>query len=101
MDKKQIEAYSYYKELYPEAIVLYRIGNNYVVLGDDAAMVTNSLALTTDRTPGVSKFPYDDLATLDKLGDTFQLKMVAYRNDDGELDYPDIQRLKQEEDEDY
>lgn len=101
MDKKQIEAYSYYKGLYPEAIVLYRIGSNYVILGDDATMVTNSLALTTDRTPGVFKFPYDDSATLDKLGDVFQLKMIVYRNDDGELDYPDIQRLKQEEDEDY
>lgn len=101
MDKKQIEVYSYYKELYSEAIVLYRIGSNYVVLGDDAAMVANSLALTTDRVLGVFKFSCDDLITLDKLGDSFQLKMIVYRNDGGELDYPDIQRLKQERDEDY
>lgn len=101
MDKKQIEVYSYYKKLYPEAIVLYRIGSNCVVLGDDATMVTNLLALTTDKVLGVFKFPYDDLITLDKLGDSFQLKTIVYRNDDGELDYPDIQRLKQEKDEDY
>lgn len=101
MDKKQIEAYSYYKKLYPGAIVLYRVESYYVALGDDAAVVAKSLVGTADGTLGIYKFPCDDLDAIAKLGDSFQLKMVDYRNDDGKLDFPDIQRLKQEKYEDY
>ncbi len=101
MDKEQIETYSYFKKLYSGAIVLYRIEDNYVTLGDDAVAVAKSLVGTADGTLDIYKFPCDDLDTISRLGDTFQLKMVDYRNDDGKLDFPDIQRLKLEEYEDY
>lgn len=101
MDKKQIEAYSYYKKLYPGTIVLYHIESYYVALGDDAAAVVKSLVETADGTLDIYKFSCDDLNVIARLEDVFQLKMVDYRNDDGKLDFPDIQRLKQEKYEDY
>lgn len=47
-------------------------------------------------------FPVSDVSLISELADSgMELKMVTYRNDAGELDYPDVERLKQEEREDY
>lgn len=102
MNKKQIEAYSYYKGLSPGALVLFRIGENYVALSDDAAKVSQVLGDKCVLTDGMAMFPVSDVALVSQLADTgVELKMVTYRNDAGELDFPDIERLKQEEKEDY
>lgn len=101
MDKKQIEVYNYFKQLYPAAIVLYHIGGNYVVIGDDAIKVAEVLTGSADNVSDGFEFPYDDVDTIKRLGDAFQLEMIDYRNDDGELDFPDIKRLIKEKYDDY
>lgn len=101
MDKRQIEVYSYYRRLYPGVIVLYHIADNYVALGDDAVAVAQTLVGTAAGVSEEFGFPVDDVGLIGRLGDVFQLKMIDYRNDDGDFDYPDIQRLKQEKYEDY
>lgn len=102
MNKKQIEAYNYYKSLSPGALVLFQIGTNYVALLDDAVKVAQVLGNKCDSTEDIAEFPVSDVSIISRLADTgLELKMVAYRNDAGELDYPDVERLKQEEKEDY
>ena len=102
MNKKQIEAYNYYKSLSPGALVLFQIGTNYVALLDDAAKVAQVLGNKCDSTENIAEFPVSDVSIISRLSDTgVELKMVTYRNDAGELDYPDVERLKQEEKEDY
>lgn len=46
MSKNQIEAYNYYKKLYPTALLLFRVANNYVALCEDAIKMASSLSLT-------------------------------------------------------
>lgn len=102
MNKKQIEAYNYYKSLSPGALILFKIGKNYVALADDATTVAQVLGNKCDSTEDMVAFPISDVALISKLADTgVELKMVTYRNDVGELDYPDVEQLKQEEKEDY
>jgi DNA mismatch repair ATPase MutS len=102
MNKKQIEAYNYYKSLSPGALVLFQIGTNYVALSDDAAKVAQALGNKCDSTEEMSVFPASDVSLISELADSGkELKIVTYRNDAGELDYPDVERLKQEEKEDY
>lgn len=102
MNKKQIEAYNYYKSLSPGALVLFQIGTNYVALSDDAVKVAQVLCNKCDSIEDMAVFPTSDVSLISELADSgMELKMVAYRNDAGELDYPDVERLKQEEKEDY
>lgn len=101
MNKRQIEAYDHFRRLYPGVIVLYHIADNYVALGEDADAVAQSLVGTAAGVWDEFGFPVDDVGFISKLGDCFQLKIIDYRNDDGDFDYPDIQRLKQEKYEDY
>lgn len=102
MNKKQIEAYNYYKSLSPGALVLFQIGTNYVALSDDAVKVAQVLGNKCDSIEDMAVFPTSDVSLISELADSgMELKMVTYRNDAGELDYPDVERLKQEEKEDY
>ncbi len=102
MNKKQIEAYNYYKSLSPGALVLFQIGTNYVALSDDAVKVAQVLGNKCDSIEDMAAFSVSDVSLISELADLgMELKMVAYRNDAGELDYPDVERLKQEEKEDY
>lgn len=102
MNKKQIEAYNYYKSLSPGALVLFQIGTNYVALSDDAVKVAQVLGNKCDLTEDMAVFPTSDVSIISELANSYmELKMVTYRNDAGELDYPDVERLKQEEKEDY
>lgn len=102
MNKKQIEAYSYYKGLSPGALILFKIGENYVALSDDAATVAKVLGNECDSTEDTAMFPASNVSLISKLANTgVELKMITYRNDAGELDYPDVERLKKEEKEDY
>lgn len=102
MNKNQIEAHNYYKSLSPGALVLFQIGTNYVALSDDAVKVAQVLGNKCDSTEDMAVFPASDVSLISELADSGkELKMVTYRNDAGELDYPDVERLKQEENEDY
>lgn len=101
MDKKKIEAYTYYKDMYPGAIILFHIGTDFVALADDAQKVAQSQVDVLLDNAGEARISEDDLETISALGDTFQVRMVSYRNDAGMLDYPDVDRLKQEKYADY
>lgn len=102
MNKKQIEAYSYYKGLSPGAILLFQIGSNHVALSDDAIKVAHVLGNKCLLTDDMAVFPVSDVSLISELADSgMELKMVTYRNDAGELDYPDVEQLKKEEKEDY
>lgn len=100
MNARQIEAYKFYKDMYPGAVVLFHIGSQYVALLEDAQLIAQSLS--EDKNIGDEfRFPDNDVSVISKLGDSFQLQMIDYRNDDGFLDFPDVKRLKREKDEDY
>lgn len=101
MKPKQIEVYRYYKQLYPEAIVLFHIGTNHVSIFEDAVAVAKTLIGNADGVTDKFEFPYGDTDSIMTLGESFQIHMVDYRNDDGVFDFPDIQRLQREKDEDY
>ena len=100
MNARQIEAYKFYKNMYPGAVVLFHVGSQYVALLEDARMIVQ--ALSKDENIGDEfRFPDNDVSVISKLGDNFQLQTIDYRNDDGFLDFPDVKRLKREKDEDY
>lgn len=98
MDRKRIRTHDYYKRLYPAYVVLYRVGDDYLALGDDAMAVAQ--ALGGEASNAEYRFRYDDLDSISKLGERFKLKMVSYRK--GEIfDLPNILRLQKEQKEDY
>lgn len=103
MSKNQIEAYNYYRQLCPTAILLFRVGDDYVALFDDSVKVATSLSLTPTRDdiPKVS-FPARCLENISQLaGDGYEIQIIALRNDENVFDYPDIERLEEEKAADY
>lgn len=100
MNARQIEAYKFYKDMYPGAVVLFHIGSQYVALLEDARLIAQSLS-QDENIGNELRFPDNDVSVISKLGDNFQLQMIDYRNDEGFLDFPDVKRLKREKDEDY
>lgn len=103
MSKNQIEAYNFYKELCPTAILLFRVGDNYVALFDDSEKVATSLSLTpiNDIIPKVS-FSIRHLEYLSKLAnDGYEVQTIAVRNDENVFDFPDANRLREEKEADY
>jgi len=103
MSKNQIEAYNYYKQLCPTAILLFRVGDDYVALFDDSVKVATSLSLTLirDDIPKVS-FPARCLEHISRLADDgYKIQTIAVRNDHNVFDYPDIKRLEDEKAADY
>ena len=96
MNPMQIEAYDYYKESDAPFIIFFRIGNNYVVLKDDAKKVSEALNVPLED--GCVTFPVDGI--LDVLGELsgrgLIAKTVTYRDDAGRYTIPDVTRLKAE-----
>lgn len=98
MSKNQIEAYNYYKKLYPTALLLFRVANNYVALCEDAIKMASSLSLTPiyDDIPKIS-FSSQCLENISRLADDgYEIRTIAVRNDENVFDFPDIQRLEEE-----
>lgn len=92
MSKNQIEAYNYYKKLYPTALLLFRVANNYVALCEDAIY---------DDIPKIS-FSSQCLENISRLADDgYEIRTIAVRNDENVFDFPDIQRLEEEKSSDY
>lgn len=101
MNKNQIEAYNYYKELYPRATILFHVEHNYVALLDDAKLVATILSEQPASNTSEYAFPDTEMQLVSKIGDISQVEIIDYRNDDGMLDYPDVERIKREANEDY
>ncbi len=103
MSKNQIDAYNHYKRLCPTAILLFRVGDEYVALFEDSKKVAASLSLTliNDAVPKVS-FPKGCLEYITKLADDgYEVQTISVRNDENVFDYPDVKRLEEEKEADY
>lgn len=101
MNTKQIEVHDYFKAMYPEALILYHLPGQYMVLGDDVSRAQKSIVNIQITESGVAVMP-DDIRLLSALStDDFEIHIVQYKNDNGTLDLPDTHRLKEEKDMDY
>lgn len=101
MNEKQIEVHDYYKALHPKALILYHIPGQYVVLGEDVNRALKSLSTLYVSESGVGIMP-DNLSVLSLFGsDGTEVCVINYRNEDGILDLPDIERIKSEKEMDY
>lgn len=101
MKTKQIEAYDFYKKLYPSAIILFHVGSHYVALQQDATLIAKILSINVDCTDNSTSIPDDDLKSLSHIGDFCEIKIISCRDRDGNYDYPDVNQLKNEQDEDF
>ncbi|NDV64019.1 hypothetical protein [Bacteroides sp. 224] len=109
MGNKNIQAYCYYKEQYPNTVVLFRVGNNYEVYQEDAESVAKIIGLDIEKTEVSNStfckitFPVDKgldfVSTL--ASHNVITKMVSQRNENGEFDIPDINQLKTDKENDY
>lgn len=101
MNVKQIEVHDYYKALHPEALILYHIPGQYMVLGDDVNRALKSLSTIRVLESGVGVMP-DNLPPLSMFGkDGTEVCIIDCRNENGALDLPDIERIKAEKEMDY
>lgn len=101
MSKEQFEVFCYYSQLYPTAIVLYHVGNNYMALGKDACIAASLVALVSIWPGDVFEFPDDDLKAIARIGDCFEVRVIDYRDDKGTLVLPDVAEIKREKSGDY
>lgn len=86
MNTRQIDAYRYYKQQYPDALILFHIIGQYLAIFNDGH---------------TEAFPDDDIDKLSDLGDTYELRIIEYRNDAGEFDFPDIKQIETDKERDY
>lgn len=101
MKTKQIEAYDFYKKLYPSAVILFHVGSHYVALQQDAESIAKTLSINIDCSDNSISISDDDLRPLSRIGDYHEVKIISYRGRDGNYDYPDVNQLKREQDEDF
>ncbi len=101
MDAKQIEVHSFYKDLYPNALILFRLPGRYMVLGRDVEKAQKLLSEIQIIESGVGLLP-EDIKVLSALGAAgLETRTIQYRNDNGELDLPDVAKIKAEQNADY
>lgn len=101
MNARLIEVNEYYKALHPEALILYHLPGQYAVLGDDVGRASKSIPNLQVSEPGLGLMP-DTAENFSKLAeDGTEVLLIKYRNDQRELDFPDIKRLKAEQEMDY
>lgn len=101
MNAKQIEVHSYFKAMHPEALVLYHLPGQYMVLGEDVDRALKSISTIQATDEGVGVMP-DDISYLSELSsDGTEIHLVQYRNGQGVLDLPDTRRLREEKELDY
>lgn len=101
MNVKQIEVHDYYKALHPKALILYHIPGQYMVLGNDVDRALKSLSTIRVLESGVGVMP-DGLSVLSLFGKGgTEICIIDCRNENGELDLPDIERIKAEKEMDY
>ncbi len=101
MNAKQIEVHNYFKAMHPEALIIYHLPNQYMMLGEDVERALKSITNLQIIENGVGVMP-DDILCLSALGASgVEVHLVQYKNDDGVRDLPDVKRLREEKDTDY
>lgn len=101
MNIQQIEVHEHYQALHPEALVLYHLPGQYILLGNDVKRALESIPNLQIISEGVAALP-DEFYYLSTLSETgAEVCLVQYRNDNGVLDWPDVKRLREENVTDY
>lgn len=86
--------------MYPEAIVLYKMPDSYIVMGDDAEVALKTIA-NTKIINNIAFLP-NDLSTVSDLASLGrEIRIVTYLNMKQELDLPDVELMEQERLSDY
>lgn len=101
MNAKQIEVHEYYKNMHPEALILYHLPGQYMILGDDVIRAQKSISNLHIVEDDVAVTP-DDIRVISELGASgAEVQIIQYRNANGSLDLPDIRVIKAEKQLDY
>jgi DNA mismatch repair ATPase MutS len=106
MTLQKQEVYRYYKNRYPNFIVLFRIGDIYEAYADDAAKVssiTGYLIFTDQDNFDILSFPKSFLQYfVEKISDSeLGIKIVSYVGENGKYALPDIKKLEENRRNDY
>ena len=100
MNRNTIEAYNYYKKLYPRSILFFHVKNKYISLFQDAEEISKIVGVSINN--NTFAFPDTNIEILSILGTRgVQIKIIDYRNAIGKLDIPDISVLKNDKINDY
>lgn len=101
MNKKQIEAYSYYKAKQPRTIFLFSNNDHYEAFSEDAKVISDTfgLALNDDVVMVPAAGILDKVSILFQAG--YETKLISYRDDDGKCGIPDISRIADDQANDY
>lgn len=101
MNAKQIEVHDFYKAQHPEALIVYRMPETYMVLGNDVERASKSVSSINILDDGVGILP-NNISVISELGSNgIEVVIVSYKNDFGEFDLPDVKRLEAEKEMDY
>lgn len=104
-ESKIVAAYNYYKALYGDAVIMFRVKDFYQMFLRDALWAAPLLQLNLASESQIATliFPceryMDYVAILSACGK--EVHAIHYRNDAGEFDIPDVERLHQERASDY
>lgn len=106
MTLQKQEVYRYYKNRYPNFIVLFRIGDIYEAYADDAAKVssiTGYLIFTDQDNFDLLSFPKSLLQYfIEKISNNgLGAKVVSYVDETGKFALPDIERIEENRRNDY
>lgn len=101
MNQQQIEVYGFFKEQYPDYLLLFLVKEHYEIYGSDALVV--SVILEIQSVDSVIQIPANGI--LDVVGRFYLMgyktKLIVSRNAEGERDIPDVSRISMERDGDY
>lgn len=109
MGSKNIKAYCYYKQQYPETVIFFRVGNNYEIYQEDAERVSKIVGIDTEEflqnqeSSVKVKFPADMAYEYTSVlaSHNIVIKMISHRNENNEFDVPNIDELQMDKEIDY
>lgn len=101
MDKNIIEAYSYYKKEYAPFIIFFQINNNYKAFFEDAEVLNRMLGLPiiNNCVTCHSDEIFEVLSVM--YQQNLSAKLISYRGETGQHEFPCISQIIQEETNDY
>lgn len=105
MKHKIQKANLYYRDKVPGSIVFYKLSDGYTAFNTDMDKISHLVGapvIIKYELPAIT-LPHQDffdrVEILGQCGIPYQ--SIIYRNDAGELDVPDIEKLKEEQEIDY
>ncbi len=104
--RQQIEqALDYYRAQYPDTVIFFRLGMDYIAFGEDTVKTAPLIGVKHSHTYGMESLSIPYKCFLEKL-EVLQLCGIAFRgitylDDNGNYAVPDVERLKAEEEIDY